>query len=84
MPHLRFVARGKGQLDVEVRVERDGSTDSSSGSVSESDHRGWAPSRYVELKTGSIPAGESATVTVKFRSQGEWLVDNVFIDPYRR
>ena len=87
-PHLRFVAdssRGSGQLDVEVRVWENGKvTDSSTGSISPSDHRGWAPSRNVDLKTGDWGWGQTATVTVRFKSQGLWLIDNVFIDPYRR
>jgi hypothetical protein len=84
MPHLRFVAKGTDQLDVTVAVTYNGSTDSSSGSLSPSDHRWWAPSRFVDLKTGSIPVGESATAKVTFRSNGSWLIDNVFLDPYRR
>jgi hypothetical protein len=84
MPHLRFVALGSGQLDVEVRVTHNGSTNSSSGSVSDADHRLWAPSRFVSLNTEAIPVGESASATITFRSQGGWRVDNVFIDPYRR
>lgn len=85
MPHMRFVAKGdEGQLTVTVSVTYNGSTDTSSGSISTSDHRSWAPSRFVDLKTGSIPAGESATAKVKFSSDGEWLIDNVFLDPYRR
>jgi hypothetical protein len=86
-PHLRFVAKstGSGQLDVEVRVWENGKvTDSSSGSISPSDHRVWAPSRNVDLKTGDWGWGQTATVTVRFKSQGTWQVDNVFIDPYRR
>jgi hypothetical protein len=83
-PHLRFVAKGNDQLDVEVRVSYRGSTDSSNGSVSGDAHRAWAPSRYISLKTDAIPVGESASATVTFRSQGDWRVDNVFVDPYRR
>lgn len=85
MPHMRFVAKGDGgQLDVTVAVNYNGSTDTSSGSIATSDHRSWAPSRFVDLKTGSIPAGESGTATVTFRSNGYWRIDNVFLDPYRR
>jgi hypothetical protein len=87
MPHLRFAAKasGSGQLDVTVKLTfPDGSTDSSSGSVSPDEHRAWSPSRFVDLKASSIPAGQSASVTVTFRSQGDWLVDDVYIDPYRR
>jgi hypothetical protein len=84
MPHMRFVAKGYDQLDVTVAVTYRGSTDTSSGSISPSDHRWWAPSRFVELKTSSIPAGESAIARVTFRSNGSWYVDNLFLDPYRR
>jgi hypothetical protein len=89
MPHMRFVAkaaRGSGQLDVEIRLYApDGSvTDSSSGSVSPSDHAGWDPSRAVQLKTDALDPGETGYVDVVFRSQGDWLVDDVLIDPYRR
>jgi hypothetical protein len=84
MPHLRFVAKGTDQLDVTVTVSHDGSTDSSGGSISPDDHRRWAPSRFVDLKTSSIPAGQSATARITFRSNGNWLIDNVFLDPYRR
>jgi len=86
MPHLRFVARYEsgGQLDVLATTRYNGSSDSNSGSISPDDHRGWQPSRYIELKTGSIPYGESATATVTFKSQGKWRVDDVAVDPYRR
>jgi hypothetical protein len=85
-PHLRFVAKGShGQLDVEVRVYRNGRvTDSSSGGISTSRHRVWSPSSNVLLKTDSLREGETGQVTVSFRSQGDWLIDDVFIDPYRR
>jgi hypothetical protein len=84
MPHMRFVAKGYGQLDVIVSVNYQGSSDSSSGSISPDDHRTWQPSRFVNLKTSSIPAGESATAKVTFKSNGSWLIDNLFLDPYRR
>jgi hypothetical protein len=84
MPHMRFVAKGTDQLDVAVEVTYRGSTDTSSGSIAPADHRSWAPSRPVELKTSSIPAGESATARIAFRSNGSWNIDNVFLDPYRR
>jgi hypothetical protein len=85
-PHLRFLAKGDdGQLDVEVRVYRNGRVkDSSSGSVSPSRHRWWAPSRNIDLKAESLRSGEVGEVTVSFRSQGDWLIDDVYVDPYRR
>ena len=87
MPHLRFVAdsAGSGQLDVDVKLYAGGQViDSSSGSVSPSDHETWAPSRTIDLKTSGMAVGTSAEATVTIRSQGTWLVDDVFIDPYRR
>jgi hypothetical protein len=87
MPHLRFTGRSidGDQLDVTVSVTYNGSTDSSGGSVSSSDHRhAFKPSRKVELKTNGIPAGESAMATVRFETGGEWLLDDVHVDPYRR
>jgi hypothetical protein len=86
MPHLRFMANhdDEGQLDVTVTTSYGGSTDSSSMSVSPDAHRTWAPSQFIELKTSAIPAGEQGTATVSFRSQGDWRVDDVAIDPYRR
>jgi hypothetical protein len=89
MPHLRFSAKadGSGQLDVTVWTrdhDDDDDWNSSGGSVSSDDHRSWAPSRYVALNTSSIPAGESTQAVVQFRSQGDWVLDDVYIDPYRR
>jgi hypothetical protein len=52
--------------------------------VSPSDHRTWQPSDPVLLKTDDLRDGETGLVSVTFRSQGSWLVDDVFIDPYRR
>jgi hypothetical protein len=87
LPHLRFVAKasGSGQLDAEVRVYENGKvTDSSSGSVSPADHAMWAPSRILDLKVDRLQPGQTGSVTVTFRSQGDWLLDDVLIDPYRR
>jgi len=86
-PHLRFVAKaaGSGQLDVDVRYWVNGQvTDSSSGSVSPSDHATWAPSRTVDLKTDKLLPGQTGLVTVTFRSQGDWLIDDVLVDPWGR
>jgi hypothetical protein len=86
MPHLRFNARyiRGGQLDVTVQTVHGTSTNTNSGSIAPDDHRAWAPSRNVGLGTAGIPAGESGTATVSFRSQGDWQLDDVYIDPYRR
>ena len=86
MPHMRFTAKhdGGGQMDVTVTTRYDGSSDSSSGSVSPDEHRGWKPSGQIPLKTDAIPYGEQGVATVTFRSQGVWRVDDVAVDPYRR
>lgn len=84
MPHLRFVAKGDGQLNVTVSTAYAGSTNTSSGGLSPADHRVWSPSQFVMLNTGSIPAGESGTATITLRSSEQWRIDNVFVDPYRR
>ena len=88
LPHLRFVAKavGSGQLDVEVRLYgADGRvTNSSTGSVSPSAHLLWAPSRNVDRKVDQLMASETGYVDVRFKSQGDWLVDDVVVDPYRR
>jgi hypothetical protein len=87
LPHLRFVAKafGSGQLDVEVRVYglRNEIVDSSSGGISPSDHRQWAPSRFVDLKTQDLQQ-KVGYIDVVFRSQGDWLIDDVYIDPRAR
>ena len=87
-PFMRFVARhaGGGQLDVIVRnFDADGRvSNTSSGSISPSDHWVWAPSRLVDLLTGDLDTGYSGYVDIQFKSQGDWKIDDVFIDPYRR
>ena len=88
MPHLRFVAdaAGSSQADVEVRLYDDHGqvTNSSSGSVSPSAHANWAPSRKVDLKVDQLGWARPATSNVRFKSQGDWRIDDVFVDPYRR
>lgn len=85
-PHLRFVARGSGgDLTVEVRVWRYGRVvDVDRKDISSSDHRWWSPSHNIDLKSSEIPHGQTGEVTVGFRSYGDWLIDDVHIDPYRR
>lgn len=88
LPHLRFLAKsaGSGQLDVRVDTYAgDGTvTGSSSGSISPSDHASWAPTRFVSLNTSSIPAGQTAYASLTISSQGDWHVDDVFVDPRMR
>ena len=85
MPHMRFVARGAGPLNVTVAVNLpSGGTVTTTGHVSSADHQWWAPSRFVQLNTSSIPEGQSGSAKITFESQGDWRIDNVFLDPYRR
>ncbi len=87
-PHLRFVATatGDGELDVEARligcprrwISR------SSTSISPSDHRGWQPSEKIDLNTSCLGPGRTGIVDVRFRGEGDWLIDDVMIDPYKR
>lgn len=82
-PHLRYVSKGSGALSVDVRMWAPGRTTSSSiGRWSSGSD--WAPSRIVNLWTSGLGEGETALATVTFRSGGDWLVDDVFVDPYRR
>lgn len=87
-PHLRFVANasGAGELDVDVRlVGCPGRFISRSrSSLSPSDHSGWEPSAKIDLNTSCLGPGRSGIVDVRFRSQGDWLIDDVMIDPYKR
>jgi hypothetical protein len=86
-PHLRFVAKGAGdKLYVEVRVWKNGRVaDYSREGISSADHRVWRPSRNIDLKSSEIPHGQTGLVTVNFETDaGDWLIDDVFIDPYRR
>jgi hypothetical protein len=87
-PHLRFVAKadGRDDLEVTVRVWRNGRVvDYERSTVSSYDHRSWAPSRNVSLRTDAFVPGDTALVTVELRTDDSgWYVDNVFIDPFRR
>jgi hypothetical protein len=38
----------------------------------------------VDLNRDKLAAGDSGVVTVTLASQGDWPVDDVLIDPYRR
>ena len=87
LPHLRFVAKAaSGEITVRVDLYN-AATGKVSSSHSEtlfaSSHLPWAPTRFVSLDTGGMAAGETANATVTITSYGDWLVDDVFVDPYR-
>jgi hypothetical protein len=87
-PHLRFVATatGDGELEVETRligcprrlISR------SSTNISASAHGGWQPSEKIDLNTTCLGPERSGVVDVRFRGEGDWLIDDVMIDPYKR
>lgn len=83
-PHLRFVAQGEGWLSVSVRMWAPGRLTSVSFTMPSRHHEEWAPSKIVKLWTSGLGEDETALATVSFRSHGKWLIDDVFVDPYRR
>ena len=87
-PHLRFVAKasGYGGLDVEARLIgcRNQFISSSSTTLWRGDHSAWAPSKKIDLNTSCLGPGRTGVVDVRFRSEGDWLIDDVMIDPYKR
>jgi hypothetical protein len=87
-PYLRFVAKatGYGSLVVSVTGKSGSGTKftSATTSISAGAHRAWAPSRLVSLNTASYTSDDPGYVEITFRSQGDWVVDDVFVDPYRR
>lgn len=83
-PHLRYVAKGSGVFSVDVRMWAPGRMTSSSIGRWSNTGGEWEPSRIVNLWTSGLGQGETALATVTFRSGGDWLLDDVFVDPYRR
>jgi hypothetical protein len=86
-PHLRLVARAMGDGPLVVRVDTldlRGEIRSAVTTIPASEHRDWAPTRFVSLDTSSMQPHESARASITIISQGDWLVDDVFIDPYAR
>lgn len=90
-PHLRFVAKALDSRPLNVRVRFYGRTDDdwevtdvTRGSVSAAGHGQWAPSRNIDLMTHMLAPGTVGYVDVKFKSQGDWQIDDVFVDPFAR
>ena len=86
-PHARFVARSLGSGDLVVRVDTldlRGGLRSKTTVVRAADHATWAPTRFIDLDTSGMRPGETALATITIISRGDWLVDDVFIDPYAR
>lgn len=88
MPHLRFVAKANGgsPLEVSVRVYGgDGKlADAETSTVPALTHLSWAPSGNVSLLPDALNGATAGSAEVTFRTQGDWQVDDVFVDPYAR
>jgi hypothetical protein len=84
-PYLRFMAKseGTGSLHVTVFLFSASNKVLHSSSMSAGDFASWAPSGLIDLQTSKLPAGESGYIAVALRSQGDWTIDDVFVDPYR-
>lgn len=87
-PHLRFTARsiGSGPLTVQVDSYSTGGTylSTSTQTISAADHGAWAPTANVALPTTGMAAGDKALAQVTLISNGDWLADDVMVDPYAR
>ncbi|HWH15870.1 MAG TPA: hypothetical protein VNT51_14105 [Miltoncostaeaceae bacterium] len=86
-PHLRLMARSLGDGPLVVRVDTVSLRDvvrSKTTVIPAAEHGSWAPSRFVSLDTSHMEPHETGLATITVVSQGDWLVDNVFIDPYAR
>lgn len=94
-PHLRFVAKSLGSNRLNVRVRFYGITagddsddwevtDISKGAIYASDHGSWSPSDNIDLLTRNLAPGTVGYVDVRFKSQGDWMIDDVFVDPFAR
>jgi hypothetical protein len=97
-PTLRFFARRSGSatssalssLRVDVRFE-DAAGDVATltiGVVPASLHAAWGPTLPMPVVANLLPLlpGERTPVAFRFTPQGpgSWLVDDVYVDPYRR
>jgi hypothetical protein len=87
-PHLRFGAlarTGSGVLRVDAIHEN--GTKTPLGRVSADAFRNWAATPMISLGDAlGIPAGDSRKVSLRITAiaGGDWLIDGVYIDPYRR
>lgn len=90
-PHFRFFARSEGPyglLLVRARWTEDDDVEHETlGILAGSDHRSWSP-------TEMLPLAEVLRLTDRMETQhvrlvftpllGSWLIDDVYVDPYRR
>lgn len=89
-PHLRLVALSEGRGDLVATVTThaaDGSKKTLATVIDDAAHTKWSPTVNVSLNTARMTSTEVAKATVSFSassSTADWLIDDVFIDPYRR
>ena len=87
-PFLRFLARAYGFGPMDVRVDVYGSNglvaETTTTTIGDDEHTEWAPTEPIMLNTSTMGVGQKAYATLTIASEGSWLVDDVFIDPYRR
>jgi hypothetical protein len=80
-PTMRFFARGSGSLQVEVLyTDGDGNEQAVPiGAVAGSSE--WAPSEPLAIGVNTY----EMTVAFRFTAvDGDWAIDDVFVDPYRK
>ena len=94
-PHLRFLARaadGKSRLKIEVLwSDQDGRHERKPLSVAQEHakhYQSWTPTSDVGLKK-VLPKGLEDVRDIQLRfsvreESGDWLVDDVFVDPFKR
>lgn len=90
-PHLRFVAKSIA-ADADLKIAALWTDDK--GKQKESDlgnhkdeHDGWHVSKHVKLKKVLPKEDEARDIRLRFtvkKGSGSWLVDDVYVDPYKR
>jgi hypothetical protein len=88
-PYLRFVVDRESRLVLEVLWTDEGVYKEKVLEEHPADHwQAWGPSKRVPLG-GALPtdSGEEHQLRLRFKlkdGQGDWLVDDVFVDPVKR
>jgi hypothetical protein len=92
-PTLRLFARNTGSmlapLDIDVLYEDAEGHARSLRMASLVGHSGWAPTLPLPIVVNLLPLlpGEQTPVAFRFTSRGSgsaWLIDDVYVDPYRK
>ena len=88
-PTLRFFAKGSGfgRLDVTVAFEDAAGNVQRAPAGSLVGSGGWTPGVQMPIAAALLPLlpGEQTPVRFEFRAaSGNWQIDDVYVDPYRR